>query len=57
VHQVRIEVSSDRSPSAGPERDELERRILDRAEHWARLCVTDRHVDVAPAVTRISESA
>lgn len=46
VHQVRIEVAPDRSPSAGPERDELEHRILERAEHWAHLCVAERHVDV-----------
>jgi hypothetical protein len=47
VHQVRIELTSDRVPSVGPERDELERRILERAEHWARLCVAERHVEIA----------
>ena len=47
VHQVRIEVASGRIPGAGPEREKLERRILERAEHWARLCVAERHADVA----------
>jgi hypothetical protein len=46
VHQVRIEVASDRVPGAGPARDELERRIIERAEYWAHLCVAERHVDV-----------
>lgn len=47
VHQVRIELAPDRVPREGPERVELERRIVERAEHWARLCVAERHVDVA----------
>jgi hypothetical protein len=46
VHQVRIELAPDRIPGKGPERDELERRIVERAEHWAHLCVAERHVDV-----------
>jgi hypothetical protein len=46
VHQVRIELAPDRIPGEGPERDELERRIVERAEHWAHLCVAERHVDV-----------
>src|SRR5438105_15939447 len=32
VHQVRIEVASDRVPGVGVEREALEARILDRAE-------------------------
>jgi hypothetical protein len=46
VHQVCIELATDRVPQVGPERDELERRILERAEHWAHLCVAERHVNV-----------
>jgi hypothetical protein len=46
VHQVRIEVAGDEIP-AGVTRDEVERRILARAEFWARQCVADRHADVA----------
>src|SRR5437868_12347004 len=38
VHQVRIEVSSDRVPADQVERDAIEERILERAEHWARVC-------------------
>jgi hypothetical protein len=46
VHQVRIELSVPCSPKVGPEREDLERRILERAEHWAHLCVAERHVNV-----------
>jgi hypothetical protein len=38
IHQVRIELERGDA--------ELEQRILARAEHWARLCVADRHADV-----------
>lgn len=46
VHQVRIEVAPDRVPAEGPEREALEQRILERAEHWARTCVAERHIGV-----------
>ena len=46
VHQVRIEVASDRVPGDGAAREEIERRILERAEHWARLCVAERHAEI-----------
>ena len=38
IHQVRIQVES--------EDPETEERIVERAEHWARLCVAERHADV-----------
>lgn len=44
VHQVRIEIARE---SVNGNRDELEQRILERAEHWARQCVAERHADVA----------
>lgn len=47
VHQVRIEVAGARTPDDPTERETLERRILERAEYWARQCVADRHVEVA----------
>jgi hypothetical protein len=47
VHQVRIEVASESVPADGAARDRIEQRILERAEHWARACIADRHVDVA----------
>src|SRR5947207_15808361 len=34
VHQVRIEVASDRVPAGVAERRQVEERILARAEHW-----------------------
>ena len=46
VHQVRIEVAADRTPGPGPARDELERRLLERAEHWARLCMAERQAQI-----------
>ncbi|HEU5371865.1 MAG TPA: hypothetical protein VFU51_05695 [Gaiellaceae bacterium] len=42
VHQVRIEVAAG-EPG-------LDERILERVEHWARLCVAERHVDVTDGV-------
>jgi hypothetical protein len=47
VHQVRIELAADRVPGAGKGRDALEEKLLERAEHWARLCVAERHAEVA----------
>jgi hypothetical protein len=47
VHQVRIEVAADRVPTDPTERAEIEARIVERAEHWANLCVAERHVEIA----------
>jgi hypothetical protein len=44
VHQVRIEVAGDGVPSDNRARDAMEERILERAEHWARVCIADRNV-------------
>jgi predicted polyphosphate/ATP-dependent NAD kinase len=46
VHQVRIEVADEDVPNARAARDQIEERILERAEHWARVCIAERHVDV-----------
>ncbi len=46
VHQVRIELAADRVPDDAAEREDLERRILERAEYWAHLCVAERHIDI-----------
>ena len=46
VHLVRIELAADRVPGDAAEREELERRILERAEYWAHLCVAERHIDI-----------
>ncbi|MGH3002182.1 MAG: hypothetical protein ACRDM1_05900 [Gaiellaceae bacterium] len=50
VHQVRIEVAADRVPRDPHERAVVERRVLERAEHWARLCVSERHAEIADGV-------
>jgi hypothetical protein len=49
VHLVRIEVS-DGVPHDPAERELLEERILERAEHWARVCVTERRAEIADGV-------
>lgn len=46
VHQVRIELTTG-VPADDIGRRALEARILERAEHWARQCVAERHIDVA----------
>jgi hypothetical protein len=43
LHQVRIELDDAAD-------DATTRRILERAEHWARLCVADRHAEVTDGV-------
>src|SRR5436189_6444097 len=47
VHQVRIEVARDRVPDDQDERDEVETKIVERADHWARTCIAERHAEVA----------
>jgi predicted polyphosphate/ATP-dependent NAD kinase len=47
VHQVRIEIDADR---VNGNRAEVEQKILERAEHWARLCVAERHAEVTDGV-------
>jgi hypothetical protein len=46
VHQVRIEVAAEDVPADTERRAQIEERILERAEHWARVCIAERHVDV-----------
>src|SRR3954470_3246838 len=48
VHQVRIEVAAE--DIGDVDKGDLEERILERAEHWARLCVAERHAEVADGV-------
>jgi hypothetical protein len=47
VHLVRIEVADRQVPSNDLDRRRLERILVERAEHWARSCIADRH---APGV-------
>ena len=47
LHQVRIEVGEDQLPPAGPERDVLTGRLLERAERWAQACIAERHAEVS----------
>ena len=47
VHQVRVEVAPDRVPDGAHALSELERRLVERADHWARACIAERHVEVA----------
>ncbi len=47
VHQVRVEVAQDRIPGDDDERRALEQRLVERADHWARTCIAERHADFA----------
>jgi hypothetical protein len=46
VHQVRIELPREQLPSREDEVYELQGRLIEAAEHWARGCIDERHVDV-----------
>jgi hypothetical protein len=50
VHQVRIEVAADHVPADTAERAATEARIVERAEHWAHVCVAERHVEIADSL-------
>ena len=50
VHQVRIEVAGDHVPADTAERAAIEARIVERAEHWAHVCVAERHVEIADSL-------
>src|SRR3954465_12674674 len=50
VHQVRIELPPERVPAEPRERDPLQARLLERAAHWARLCVAERHAELADPI-------
>jgi hypothetical protein len=47
LHQVKVEVASDRLPEGELELGELCGRLVERAERWARACFDERHADVA----------
>ena len=47
VHQVRIELGANRVPADEHARRRLEKRLVERADHWARACIADRHGDTA----------
>ena len=50
VHQVRIEVAADRVPADPARRAAIETRVVERAEHWANLCVAERHVEITDSL-------
>jgi hypothetical protein len=47
VHQVRIEIAAEDLPGDDEAQRAIESRILERAEHWARVCIAERHVEVS----------
>jgi hypothetical protein len=47
VHQVRIEVPAEALPSNKDEVLELRGRVLEAAEHWAQVCIDDRHTGLS----------
>jgi hypothetical protein len=42
VHMVRIEVAEPQLPTNDLDRRRLERKLVERAEHWARGCIAER---------------
>ena len=40
---VRIELADRHIPTNDLDRRRLERTLVERAEHWARACIADRH--------------
>ncbi len=46
VHQVRIELKRDQLPDSDDELYELQGRLVESAERWARSCVEERHAEV-----------
>jgi hypothetical protein len=47
VHQVRVEVAADRVPDDPDALESLEQTLVERADHWARVCIAERHAEVA----------
>ena len=47
LHQVRIEVPSDRVPDDDVARGALEDKLVATAEFWTRACVADRHAEIS----------
>ncbi len=43
VHQVRVEIAEEHAPKTEAERVELEERLVERLDYWARSCFADRH--------------
>src|SRR5881275_3055578 len=46
VHQVRIQVARDRVPQDAAALEQLEEKIVERADYWARTCIAERHSEV-----------
>jgi hypothetical protein len=47
LHQVRIEIPSERVPDDEGGRRGLEQRLISTAEFWARSCINERHSDIS----------
>jgi hypothetical protein len=46
VHQVRIEIAETVFLRTDTDsRDRLEKRLLERVDHWARMCIAERHAE------------
>ena len=46
LHQVRIEVPSDRVPEDEQQSKALQEKLVATAEFWTRACVADRHAEI-----------
>jgi hypothetical protein len=43
VHMVRVEIDDAKLPTNDLDRRRLEHTLVERAEHWARACIAQRH--------------
>jgi hypothetical protein len=49
VHQVRIELKREQLPESDDELFELQGRLIESAERWARSCFEERHAELTDA--------
>ena len=49
IHQVRVEIAREQAPEAEEQRSELEGRLMERLDFWARSCFADRHSELEEA--------
>jgi hypothetical protein len=47
VHLVRVELPTEDIPHEAAALADLEQRLVERCDHWARICASERHLDVA----------
>jgi hypothetical protein len=49
IHQIRVEIAKQDVPESNGQRRELEQRLIERLDYWARRCFADRHNELEDA--------